>query len=190
MTGTPGRFQTPFDRLRRRALLASTLTLCLASTAPGAVLAQSASPLEPELSDFGLPDPLSMASGERVTTPRQWGARRAEILRLFEQEVYGSTPPPPAEVGFEVLAEEKTLEGRALRRRLKVFLTGDRDGPTLELLLYLPIAFDTPVATFVGLNFRGNHTIEDDPRIPISEQWLLDRWQELDRWVREHRKPV
>ncbi len=139
--------------------------------------AQRADPTDPAppLMIDELPDPLVMTNGERVTSPQQWPARRAEILQLFEQQVYGVAPPPPDHVPFEVLAEDEALEGRALRRRLRVFLAGDRGGPTLELLLYLPTDAGASVSAFVGLNFRGNHTIEADPRIPISQQWLADQ---------------
>ena len=37
-----------------------------------------------------LPDPLVMNNGTKVTTPAQWAKRRrAEIIELFDREVYG-----------------------------------------------------------------------------------------------------
>src|SRR5262245_33498211 len=39
-----------------------------------------------------LPDPLVMSDGTKVTTPAQWRKRRAEILELFDREVYGRRP--------------------------------------------------------------------------------------------------
>jgi hypothetical protein len=41
---------------------------------------------------------------------------------------------------------------------------------TLDLLIYLPKK--RPAALFVGLNFRGNHTVTNEPDIPISTKWV------------------
>ena len=39
-----------------------------------------------------LPDPLLFNNGTRVTREAQWPARRAEIVELFDREVYGRRP--------------------------------------------------------------------------------------------------
>jgi pimeloyl-ACP methyl ester carboxylesterase len=44
----------------------------------------------------GLPDPLKFFDGRAVTTPKDWDARRAEILDLFQKYAWGSIPPHPA----------------------------------------------------------------------------------------------
>lgn len=50
-----------------------------------------------------LPDPLRLNSGERVTTAQAWtGQRRAELLDLFQREVYGRTPAATPEVHWAV----------------------------------------------------------------------------------------
>ncbi len=50
-----------------------------------------------------LPDPLVMNNGTKVTTPAQWKARRAEILELFDREVYGRRPKVMPKVTWQVL---------------------------------------------------------------------------------------
>src|SRR5262245_62569907 len=39
-----------------------------------------------------LPDPLLFNNGSKVTSPSQWRKRRAEIVDLFDREVYGQRP--------------------------------------------------------------------------------------------------
>jgi hypothetical protein len=49
-----------------------------------------------------LPDPLVAKNGKRVTTPRDWSHRRAEIVEDFDREVYGRIPKNVPKVNWEV----------------------------------------------------------------------------------------
>lgn len=51
---------------------------------------------------YPLPDLMTMKNGRKVTTPRQWNARRLEIAEDFEREVYGRIPPNVPKVTWEV----------------------------------------------------------------------------------------
>ena len=43
-----------------------------------------------------LPDPLTLKSGQKVTTAAAWRSkRRAELLEDFQREIYGRTPKTP-----------------------------------------------------------------------------------------------
>jgi hypothetical protein len=55
-----------------------------------------------------LPDALVMNDGSQVTTADQWPARRAELVELFEREIYGRIPPNVPKVTWEVT---ETTEG-------------------------------------------------------------------------------
>ncbi len=50
----------------------------------------------------GLPDPLTFFDGRAVTTPREWDARRTEILNLFQKYAWGSIPSHPALAAADV----------------------------------------------------------------------------------------
>ena len=51
---------------------------------------------------YTLPDPLAFEDGRPVTSPQDWQERRAEILKLFSDHVYGNVPSRPmAEVRIE-----------------------------------------------------------------------------------------
>ena len=49
-----------------------------------------------------LPDPLIMNDGKVVKSAKDWKKRRAEILELFEREIYGRTPRNTPKVKWEV----------------------------------------------------------------------------------------
>ena len=51
-----------------------------------------------------MPDVLRMNDGTPVTTAAQWPARRAQIVELFEREVYGRIPADVPPVTWEVTA--------------------------------------------------------------------------------------
>jgi hypothetical protein len=59
-----------------------------------------------------LPDPLVLNNGQRVTTAAVWNKqRRAELLELFEREIYGRTPRQTPRVTWEVLSTTREMNG-------------------------------------------------------------------------------
>jgi hypothetical protein len=59
-----------------------------------------------------LPDPLTLKSGEKVTTPEVWWKqRRPEIVEDFEREVYGRAPKDVPKVRWSVKATDKEMIG-------------------------------------------------------------------------------
>ena len=57
-----------------------------------------------------LPDPLMFNNGSKVKTAAQWHKRRAEIVELFDREVYGRRPKNIPKVTWTVA---NTTEGKA-----------------------------------------------------------------------------
>lgn len=56
-----------------------------------------------------LPDALIMVDGSQVTSADQWPNRRAELIELFEREVYGRIPENVPQVHWEI---KETKEGK------------------------------------------------------------------------------
>jgi hypothetical protein len=131
---------------------------------------------EAKVPAYTLPDPLVLASGDKVTDAATWTARRRpEILRLFETQVYGKAPGRPDGLRFKTTSEDKAaLGGKATRREVSIYFSDKDDGPRMDLLLYLPNDARGPVPVFLGLNFGGNHTIHADPGITLSQAWMRD----------------
>jgi len=68
-----------------------------------------------------LPDPLILNNGKKVTNAKTWYTnRRAEIVELFDREVYGRTPSNTPKVTWEVAGIIKELVGNvpAITKRL------------------------------------------------------------------------
>lgn len=129
---------------------------------------------ESKVPDYTLPDPLVMQDGTKVTTPEMWRTkRRPEILELFRTHVYGRAPGKPAGMTFKVFERDaKALNGKATRKQVTVNFTGKPDGPSMDVLIYLPNQTKKPLPLFVLLNFQGNHSISDDPAIKLCTSWL------------------
>lgn len=136
---------------------------------------------ETKVPDYTLPDPLVGADGERIADVSAWRLkRRPEILELFKTHVYGRAPERPEAMTFRVTDDEpEALNGKATRKQVTVLFDGTEDGPSMEILIYLPNgAAATP--TFVGMNFGGNHTIHSDADIHLSTRWVRVRGAESE----------
>jgi len=129
---------------------------------------------ESKVRPYTLPDPLVMTDGTRVTDARAWNQRRRpEILRLFEEHVYGRTPSVRLKVRHEVISmDAKGLGGKAVRKEVTLHFTEKKDGPKMDLIIFLPAGAKQPVPVFIGLNFNGNHAVHPDPAIKLSTQWM------------------
>jgi hypothetical protein len=129
---------------------------------------------ESKVPAYTLPDPLKTSDGLKVTDAETWRKiRRPEILQLFKTQVYGRSPAPPEGMTFTVTGVDgQALDGAATRKEVTVYFSGNKDGPKMDILIYLPHGTPRPVPVFLGLNFYGNHTIRDDRGITLSKQWM------------------
>ena len=133
---------------------------------------------ENEVPTFSLPDPLVLPDGTVAQNVEIWKiVRRPEILNLFSEQVYGYAPiDRPVNMTFDVYdLNSNALKGLATRKQVRINFTGKQDGPFMDVLIYLPNNSKLPVPLFLGLNFQGNHTIDDDPGIAITKSWLPNR---------------
>jgi len=164
-------------------LTLNTFLRLVSITAPPVLLWVALAPVSAQKSQFNydesrvpvyrLPDPLLAADGTRIATAADWWARRRpEIVKSFEEQVYGRAPGRPERMTFQVRSvDRQALDGQAIRKQVAIHIPGKKDGP-LELLIYLPGKASKPVPVFLGLNFGGNHSIQDDPEILLSKQWM------------------
>jgi len=132
---------------------------------------------EAKVPDYTLPDPLVCNDGTKVENRRMWRQRRrAQVLELFREHVYGRAPVGrPDGMTFEVFeSADDALGGKARRKQVRVNFTGQADGPGMDVLIYLPVKARRPVPTFVLLNFQGNHAVNADPAIRLASSWVAD----------------
>lgn len=120
-----------------------------------------------------LPDPLVGADGQRVASPAQWAARRAQLLELFRDNVYGRRPGRPDSLSFELLEDDpRAMNGRATLRRVAIHSRHRGREHSFELSLFLPnIAGRSPV--FLLLNNRPPSNT-DPTRTERSGFWPVE----------------
>jgi hypothetical protein len=131
---------------------------------------------ESKVGSYTLPDPLVRANGKRVTSASAWTKqRRPEILHLFETHVYGCTPVAKAHTRVTVLSVDKhALGGKAIRKQIQIRFSAEKDGPKMDLLLYVPAGARGRMPVFVSPNFPGNHSVDKDPGIRLKEVWMRE----------------
>ncbi len=118
----------------------------------------------------GLPDPLIMLDGTKITTKEQWNnKRRPELKALFQHYMYG-TIPPATKVTARVLHEDANAFGGKATLR-EVGLSAIK-GHEFRLLLVIPNHRKAGATCFVGPNFTGNHTLVDDPKVALTTAWI------------------
>ncbi len=136
---------------------------------------------EDKIPPYTLPDPLVTSDGKPVTTADMWfKVRRPEILKFYENEIYGRVPEHAPKVTWEVT---ETVNGDAADNHSAgtikhvVGRIGDKpDGPKINLTVYLPAGTKEPVSMLLNISFGfpigGAKTAKGPPRTafdPIAE---------------------
>lgn len=123
-----------------------------------------------------LPDALTFISGEKVTSPAQWEARRSEILELFRANVYGRAPlerPPGLSFRVENL-DAQAMGGAATLKQVAITYSGlgarAKSQGKINLILFVPNKRTRPAPAFLLIS---NHApVDTDPtRRAKSEFW-------------------
>ncbi len=136
-----------------------------------------AAPSFPDISQLpahpGLPDPLVMLNGTRVTTKEQWMKdRRPELKALFQHYMYGTPPAAPDRIRSTVeRVDPKFFGGKATKKEV-IIAFGPSDAAPIHLLLVVPNKRTGPVPTFLGLNFCGNHALVTDRSVAMPAGWM------------------
>lgn len=128
---------------------------------------------ESKVGNLALPDPLVTKGGERVRDAGAWWkVRRPEIVRLFEEDMYGRSPTRAIGVRAEVFdRDDHALGGKAIRKQVAIHFSDKPDGPTANMLMYLPADAKTPVPMFLVISFNGNHKVSPEPAIKLGVTW-------------------
>jgi hypothetical protein len=108
-----------------------------------------------------LPDPLTLKSGEKVTTPEQWWTkRRPEIVEDFDREVYGRAPNDVPKVTWEVTetTEQKVGDIPTVTKKLVGHVDNSKCPEIkvdIQLTLTTPADAKGPVPVMMEFGFGG-----------------------------------
>lgn len=148
---------------------------------------------ENKVPKYTLPELMITAAGRQVESTKEWEElRRPELLKLFSEEMYGTTPQEKIKVKARVVESRKSVyNGKADRRQIEfTFSSVDKKIRAL-LLVYTPAGVKGKVPFFIGYNFKGNHSTGTDLQIGYSDGFKLvkepghpdwERGNQQNRW--------
>ena len=143
---------------------------------------------ESKVPAFEVPDVLRCEDGSYVKTARQWERkRRPELLRMFSEQEYGTTPRRTGiKVEHELVASNPDAMGGLATQKQVLFKFRGKNGRTHQalLLLYIPNAVGGRVPVILSYNFHGNQTttFEEDVMPSLSRGVMKNSGS--DSWVR------
>jgi hypothetical protein len=117
----------------------------------------------PESGERRLPDPLRKRGERDIASAEEWEhGRRDEVLRLFEEQVFGAAPTGrPDRMAFEVERTEGWMGGAAVRKQVRIVTEGPGGANAIRLLLFVPTsAGERPCPAFLLINNRGGEHMD------------------------------
>jgi hypothetical protein len=128
---------------------------------------------EAKAGEYTLPDPLKLPGGEAVTDAKTWYEKaRPRIVKLFEENQYGRAPGRPEDMSFDVFDKgTPAFDGKALRKQVTIYFTKDKEGPRMDLLIYLPVDAKGPAPLLLNLSFMPNNLTVSDPNVKVGRFW-------------------
>ena len=135
---------------------------------------------EENVKPYTLPDPFTCFDGRTIKNKEEWlSIRRPELLKFYQEKLYGFSPPKPDILEVEITLEnDSTLDGLAVRKNLLITMKQE-DGrkASFPVLLYTPKGKEGPFPVIINPNFYGNHTVSPEEDIPVSDHWLPFQWR-------------
>ncbi len=112
---------------------------------------------ETRVGNYTLPDPLVLANGQPVKDAETWfKVRRPEIVKLYENEIYGKVPATAPKVTFEVAATNPdALNGTAVYKQIIGHFGSEADSPKMTVSMYLPKNVPGPVPLVLSISFSA-----------------------------------
>ena len=121
-----------------------------------------------------LPDPFVSEKGNLIKTVADWEKiRRPEILRLFQDEVYGQIPTDFDAISFEVVSET-TNPYPEIAELEEVNITIERKGKshTMRINFFLPKKGNSPFPVILLINYLSKYQdgkLVDEAFWPVKE---------------------
>jgi hypothetical protein len=124
-----------------------------------------------------------MASGRRVRTAAEWKARRAEIVKQYETEIYGRVPANAPKVAWQITdTDARARDGAAVMKKLVGTIGSAAASPRMNVTLYTPSSLEKPVPIILLINFGGGAAADGragrgpPPDPPVAADILARGW--------------
>ena len=130
---------------------------------------------EDKVPSYELPPLLKDDDGQPITTIAQWTARRAKLLDLFRNELYGYSPEHPKDEWFDVAKiDRKAMDGAATLKLVNIHLGAQPEAPVIHLNLFIPNNRTKPAPAFLLICNRGRENIDPTRKIK-SDFWPAEQ---------------
>lgn len=106
-----------------------------------------------------IPNLMTFENGKTVKTSKQWATRRAEIVELFDREIFGRTPAVTPEVTWEVISEKnEETDGMDVTVRELIGHVDNSLAPhikvDIEMTVTVPRGVDHTVPAVMHFNYK------------------------------------
>ncbi|SKB65903.1 glucuronyl esterase domain-containing protein [Daejeonella lutea] len=127
---------------------------------------------EAKVPAYTLPAMLKTQSGKLVTNKAQWEqSRRPEILRLFEDNIYGQVPKDYDSIRYSLSNEDKNaMNGKAHLKEVLIEVFRQNKSVKINLVLFIPNHVQKPAPAFLLINNRAKDQT-DPTRTVKSDFW-------------------
>jgi len=127
---------------------------------------------ESKVPAYTLPEVLKTSANKDVKNKATWEkVRRPEILRLFEDNIYGQMPRTYNRMKYSVTREDaNSMNGKAKLKEILIEVFNNNKSVKINLILFVPNNVKKPVPAFLLINNRGKENT-DPTRTTKSEFW-------------------
>lgn len=129
---------------------------------------------ESKVKPYTLPDPLTLANGERVADAAAWKRRREALIQVYEKEIFGRIPADAPNVTWtaEPAAGPSPADANV---SVAVGRIGQgRDAQSMRLTVVTPARAPRGVPVILAIQFGGGGTPIPDP--PVAAEILARGW--------------
>lgn len=131
---------------------------------------------ESKVRPYTLPEILKTTQGKVITTAEDWeNIRRPEIIKLFEDHVYGQVPQDFDKIRFKVTKKDKkALEGAATFKEVTITVERNKKSVDMRLFMFTPNNQKKPAPMFLVINHRGVARTMDVTREKKDGFWPVE----------------
>jgi hypothetical protein len=128
--------------------------------------------VEAKVPAYTLPDPLNSLAGKKISNKKDWEKiRKPEILRLFEDNIYGQLPKDYDKITFTTIHEDSnSMNGKAHLKEVLIEVFRINKSIKIKLVVFIPKNAPKPVPAFLLINNRPKENT-DPSRKHKSEFW-------------------
>lgn len=127
---------------------------------------------ESKVPEYTLPDVLKTTANREVSSRRAWEkVRRPEILKLFEDNIYGQMPKAYDSIKYSVANKNAVaMNGKARLKEIIIEVFNNNKSVKINLVLFVPNNVRKPAPVFLLINNRGKENT-DPARAVKSDFW-------------------